>query len=385
MATIVFVARRFHSNQSVLLRELMRLGYGVHFFAEHVGQSENHSTIQPHLLGKRRLPWPPFREVMSRFAVFPRGSVGRVLSPGPDVVIIRDFFLGSLLMSLALRARGLRVIMYSQEQLDAQPYPSWRALLHRLFGSTVITPTRAVQGGNANGNRAGRSGPFGVQWHYLPFVATTDANKEAVHKLRQLKSGDRAVRILTVGKFLPRKRLPEWARLFADLRDQYGPATLTIVGAARKHELVWQVEESARSNPGVRVLLDVPQERMAEIYREHDLFVLPAIREFASVSVLEAMAHGLPVICSSRNGTACYIENGGNGYLFDEDDWQQSLSACVGRALTDRGRLADMGARSLELVRERHSIERWQEWLRGLGIEEHAGQPHKNAVDEAPE
>ena len=38
------------------------------------------------------------------------------------------------------------------------------------------------------------------------------------------------------------------------------------------------------------------------------------------MSVLEAMAHSLPVICSDSNGTQCYIRPGENGYVFGTDD-----------------------------------------------------------------
>ena len=93
--------------------------------------------------------------------------------------------------------------------------------------------------------------------------------------------------------------------------------------------------------------------------------MLPALREAASVSVLEAMAHSLPVICSDSNGTQCYIRPGENGYVFGTDD-VDGLTAAMGEIVGDRERLKAMGRRSYELVVSEHAPERYVRALEGL-------------------
>ena len=54
-----------------------------------------------------------------------------------------------------------------------------------------------------------------------------------------------------------------------------------------------------------------------EINKCADLFAFPSKREGLPVSVMEAMACGLPVVCSNIRGNEDLIENGKGGYLLD--------------------------------------------------------------------
>src|SRR5690606_18850595 len=57
------------------------------------------------------------------------------------------------------------------------------------------------------------------------------------------------------------------------------------------------------------VLLLGYQKNMAEIYKIVDLFVFPSKREGLPVSLLEALASGLPVVCSKIRGNLDLIDS----------------------------------------------------------------------------
>lgn len=59
---------------------------------------------------------------------------------------------------------------------------------------------------------------------------------------------------------------------------------------------------------------DVPQ-----IYQAVDIFVFPSKREGLSVALMEAMASGLPVVCSNVRGNTDLMEEGKGGYLVNAD------------------------------------------------------------------
>ena len=59
---------------------------------------------------------------------------------------------------------------------------------------------------------------------------------------------------------------------------------------------------------------------VSELYRCSDIFVFPSKREGLSVALMEAMACGLPVICSKIRGNVDLIENRKGGYLVEEND-----------------------------------------------------------------
>ncbi len=53
-----------------------------------------------------------------------------------------------------------------------------------------------------------------------------------------------------------------------------------------------------------------------KLYRGADVFVFPSFREGLSVSMMEAMASGLPIVCSKIRGNVDLVQNGIGGYNF---------------------------------------------------------------------
>lgn len=66
-------------------------------------------------------------------------------------------------------------------------------------------------------------------------------------------------------------------------------------------------------------LLDKTQ-NIAEEYRKADYFCLPSFYEGTPNAICEAMASGLPIICSNVCDNSKYVESGENGFLFDPKD-----------------------------------------------------------------
>ena len=65
-----------------------------------------------------------------------------------------------------------------------------------------------------------------------------------------------------------------------------------------------------------------------ELFKMADFFAHPSYREGLSVAVMEAMANGLPVICTEIRGNTDLIENSEGGYLFkpaEQDTAYQAL------------------------------------------------------------
>lgn len=59
---------------------------------------------------------------------------------------------------------------------------------------------------------------------------------------------------------------------------------------------------------------------VSEIYLAADLFAFPSYREGLSVSLMEAMSSGLPVICSNIRGNTDLIDEGNGGFLLKPND-----------------------------------------------------------------
>ncbi len=56
------------------------------------------------------------------------------------------------------------------------------------------------------------------------------------------------------------------------------------------------------------------------LYKASDIFVFPSYREGLSVSMMEAMANGLPIVCSKIRGNVDLVENEKGGFQFTPKD-----------------------------------------------------------------
>ncbi|RDI41653.1 glycosyltransferase family 4 protein [Falsibacillus pallidus] len=59
---------------------------------------------------------------------------------------------------------------------------------------------------------------------------------------------------------------------------------------------------------------------IAEISQVSDIFAFPSFREGLSLSLMEAMCSGLPVVCSRIRGNSDLIQDGSGGYLLEPDN-----------------------------------------------------------------
>ncbi len=94
---------------------------------------------------------------------------------------------------------------------------------------------------------------------------------------------------------------------------------------------------------------DVP-----EILRRASVFVRPSTLEGMSLTVLEAMATGLPVVATPVGGTPEIISHGVQGYLVPVAD-AAALAEALLKLLRDPAAGAEMGRRGRELVLSGHT------------------------------
>lgn len=69
-----------------------------------------------------------------------------------------------------------------------------------------------------------------------------------------------------------------------------------------------------------------------EIYKVADIFCFPSFREGLSVSLMEAMAVGLPIICSNIRGNNDLVKNNINGFLCNQnyiDEFKESIERLI--------------------------------------------------------
>jgi glycosyltransferase involved in cell wall biosynthesis len=100
-----------------------------------------------------------------------------------------------------------------------------------------------------------------------------------------------------------------------------------------------------------------------------DIFVLSSLNEGLPLTILEAMAAGLPIVSTRAGGVSEAVREGDNAYLAEPGDVDGLAHAMIRMARASN--LAGMGAIGREIVLDRFSIEgTWHEYynlFRSLG------------------
>lgn len=92
---------------------------------------------------------------------------------------------------------------------------------------------------------------------------------------------------------------------------------------------------------------NVPQRDLPGWYHRADLYISPSHVDGSSVSLMEALACGLPALVSDIPGNREWVREGENGWLFRDGD-VDVLAAKILRAMEGRASLPAMGRRARE-------------------------------------
>jgi glycosyltransferase involved in cell wall biosynthesis len=89
----------------------------------------------------------------------------------------------------------------------------------------------------------------------------------------------------------------------------------------------------------------VPYQEIASYYKEADVFVFPTTEDVWGLVLIEAMAFGLPVMCSKYAGAREMVQHEGNGFIVDPRD-VESFAEYMNRFIQDQNLILGFGARS---------------------------------------
>jgi glycosyltransferase involved in cell wall biosynthesis len=134
------------------------------------------------------------------------------------------------------------------------------------------------------------------------------------------------LRLLFVGSWIDRKGVRYLADAFGLLGDKLPAVTLSIAGclapaATIKNAFAQKVRDRVHVFPFVK------RQDMPALYADHDIFVFPSLVEGMPLTLLEAMATGMPLITSEAPGMADVIEDEFNGLLVQPADAQGLVRA----------------------------------------------------------
>ncbi|KAB2919467.1 MAG: glycosyltransferase family 4 protein [Hyphomicrobiaceae bacterium] len=147
--------------------------------------------------------------------------------------------------------------------------------------------------------------------------------------------GNRPLRLLAVGSVVPRKAYDILVCALAPLKDH--DWRLSIVGATDRSTEALAALHAAMRDTGLadRVTIAGPvnQDALAEHYAAADAFLMPSLYEGYGMVLAEAMARGLPIVCTTGGAAADTAPDDAAIKVPPGD--AGALSAAIGRVLSD--------------------------------------------------
>lgn len=183
----------------------------------------------------------------------------------------------------------------------------------------------------------------GFDFNRLPHMSTEDI------QLKKQSLGlplNRRI-LLSSGEFIKRKNHETALRAIAKLIREFPDIHYVICGHGQLHDYLLQLVkylglEDHVSFPGYR-------QDILEIYPCADIFVFPSFQEGLPMALLEAMANGLPVVCSNIRGSRDLMEPENRG---SQEIPHQSagLQPCKGGYMISKADDVDAYTEALALI-----------------------------------
>ena len=284
-----------------------------------------------------------------------RGLVRAILDEEPDVLISEGFFQWTY-AALWLRAtRGIPHVMCYERTIHTERNAQWYRTAYRKWAMRWIDVICC--NGRLSGEYTQSLGFPQDRIIYGNMVADVQkfADEARLVTRQQIEKVRSALRVsgtlfVYVGQLIPRKGmlqfLKAWRALCQDV-DQAECALLLIGDGVQKAEC--QAYCGSEGIGNVRFKGAVNYDCLPGYYRCADVFVIPTLEDNWALVVPEAMACGLPIMCSKYNGCWPEFVQPANGWVFDPLDVQDTIRV-LRECLDHRSVLADMGKASKAIV-----------------------------------
>ena len=360
MKFVVFIPR-YHSNFHPYVAALKERGHDVSLYVIRGFDIENYSELKPIIV-------PPIKcqesnrgdKNVGTYAFSPRFRflVRELRKESPDVVIFRGGHRFYLKLFMAMRIARVRSLIYYNQSpiLIKSNKKSFIKRVARLMNSFFVCRVRMspVNYQTPRDESLVENRLIFKHSVYIPFI-----QKDFIKTKKYFK--DDVLNIICVAKFMSFKNHQVLINALGLLKRQtHKPFRLTLIGTCGGEEQTNYFNDMmnlAKQNDVydlTDIHLNLHHTEVMGMYHNNDVFILPSRKEVASVSVLEAMAHGLCVLSTIHNGTAHYVVDAEAGYVFDPFN-PEELADLIYELIKNPKRIKQLGQNALNAVRRNHS------------------------------
>jgi len=272
----------------------------------------------------------------------------RLLRARPQAIISGGFSIPSVYAYLYCKLTGAKLIIYSdgtsayEKKFGRLQHAARKVLVPRASG--FIAQSRPA---------ADRFEELGAEGRRI-FLAPHTTNMAPLLTIGASRNwSERAeLRLLVVGRLIPRKGVGHLIRALAAMRPTRRPVSLTIVGSGPEEPELRALVQSLGVG-GVRFVGFVDQDRLPAHYAAADVFVFPTLDDPFGMVLLEAAATGLALVASEHAGaTLDFIKDGESGFVFDPRN-EHALAELIAKLADSPDLTRDLGLAAYKLARLR--------------------------------
>lgn len=234
-------------------------------------------------------------DLIHAYTLYTDGNAARVLSEKygvPYVVAVRNTDVNDFFKKMVhLRKRGLKTLLAAKKVFflsEAYRRQVFEKYIPEKYQEEIKKKTQII--------------PNGIDEFW--FENTPEQGK-AIDK--------KHIKLVYAGRIDRNKNIPTTQKAMEILRKQGYETTLTVVGKIQD-EKEFQIIKNV---PYTTCLPAMPKEKLIDVYRESDIFVMPSFTESFGLVYAEAMSQGLPVIYSKGQGFDNQFPEGVVGYHVD--------------------------------------------------------------------
>lgn len=342
---------------------LERLGHQVFIFTFSAGDYVDEET------NVIRSPSLPLLDTGYYFNLRYTKAARRVLQT-MDVVHVHHPFLSGPLALLYCRPRGIPIVftnhtrydLYAQAYLPVMPDIVGNAALQSYLPSfcracdLVISPSAGMRKVLVQ---------FGVDVpiQVVPNGVDLKPFADPVQPVTRQELGFQAqdIVLLFVGRLGPEKNLDFLLRSFAGATQAYDNLRLILIGAGPAREDLEDRANRSGIQHAVRFTGPVAYDQLPRYMAMADAFVTASVTEVHPLTVIEAMAAGLPVVGINSPGVGDTVINDQTGYLVPEEDLAMFTAKMI-RIAVDTSNRQRMGKQA-RIEAQKYAIERTSQLL----------------------
>jgi glycosyltransferase involved in cell wall biosynthesis len=214
---------------------------------------------------------------------------------------LTEFLAYSPLQAKFLKHLALRFVSWYYNRCDFVTAPS-QGILDEMRQNGFHKPSRVI------------SNPIDLD-HFFPPSSDEHTNLKK-------KFGLTSFALLYTGRLAPEKHIDDILRAVAHIKDKIPEICLAITGHGEAESSLRTLARELGIEARVKFFGTVSNEDHARIYRAADVFTIMSTAETQSLSMMKAMATGIPAIGADARGLAEYIKDDENGYLVSPHDYK---------------------------------------------------------------